>query len=113
MNSQEEKALFKEISKSNEKSFEKLFHAYYGHLCLFASRIIKDNISAEEIVQDFFVKLWEKRQQLTIETSVKNYLFRSIKNLCLNQIKHNKTKKKLKFFEYLNVFLFDGLPETI
>jgi len=28
------------------------------------------------------------------------------------KIKHNKTKKKLKFFEYLNVFLFDGLPET-
>ena len=92
MNSLEEINLFKDISKSNEKSFEKLFHAYYGHLCLFASRIIQDDISAEEIVQDFFVKLWEKRQQLTIETSVKSYFFRSIKNLCLNHIQHNKTK---------------------
>ncbi len=92
MNSQEEKALFKEISKSNEKAFEKLFHRYYGHLCLFASRIIQNDNAAEEIVQDFFVKLWEKREQITIETSVKSYLFRAVKNLCLNFIQHNKTK---------------------
>ena len=92
MKLEDEKNLFEEIKNSNEKSFEKLFHRYYGHLCLFASRIIQDDISAEEIVQDFFVKLWEKREQLTIETSVKSYLFRSIKNLCLNFIQHNKTK---------------------
>lgn len=92
MKSQQEKDLFEEICNDNEKAFEQLFHNYYGHLCLFASGILKDEISAEEIVQDFFVKLWEKRKQLTIETSVKSYLFQSIKNLCLNFIQHNKTK---------------------
>lgn len=92
MNSTEEKLLFEAIKNDDVKAFEKLFHKYYGHLCLFASRILLDDISAEEIVQDFFVKLWEKRAQLTIETSVKNYLFRSVKNLCLNFIQHNKTK---------------------
>lgn len=35
-----------------------------------------------------------KREQITIETSIKNYFFRSIKNLCLNYIQHNKTKNK-------------------
>ncbi len=92
MNSEQDRNLFEEIRKDNEKAFEKLFHNYYGHLCLFASRILQDDISAEEIVQDFFVKLWEKRHQLSIETSVKNYLFRSVKNLCLNFIQHNKIK---------------------
>ena len=92
MNTEEENNLFEEIKNNNEKAFEKLFHKYYGHLCLYASRILQDNISAEEIVQDFFVKLWEKRFQLSIETSVKNYLFRSVKNMCLNLIQHNKTK---------------------
>ncbi len=94
MNSEEEKSLFEESRNDNEKAFEKLFHNYYGHLCLFASQILQDDISAEEIVQDFFVKLWEKRKQLTIETSVKNYFFRSIKNLCLNLIQHNKIKHR-------------------
>jgi RNA polymerase sigma-70 factor (ECF subfamily) len=59
---------------------------------VFSSHIIHDDDSAEEIVQDFFVRLWEKRNQIHIETSVKNYFFRSVKNLCLNHIQHDKTK---------------------
>lgn len=90
----EEKVLFEKIKKSDEKAFEILFHKYYGILCSFAVKIINDDVAAEEIVQDFFVKLWEKREQVFIETSVKNYFFRSVKNLCLNLIQHNKTKIK-------------------
>ena len=92
MNQPEEKVLFDRIKRGDEKAFEMLFNKYYGHLCLFAARIINDDVTAEEIVQDLFVKLWEKREQLFIETSLKNYLFRSVKNLCLNFIQHNKTK---------------------
>jgi len=92
MNRPEEKEIFERIKKGDEKAFEILFHKYYGHLCLFATRIINDDAASEEIVQDFFVKLWEKREQLFIETSINNYFFRSVKNLCLNFIQHNKTK---------------------
>jgi RNA polymerase sigma-70 factor (ECF subfamily) len=94
MNNPEEKVLFERIKNGDEKAFEILFYKYYGHLCLFASKIINDDVAAEEIVQDFFVKLWEKREHFSIETSIKNYLFRSVKNLCLNFIQHNKTKIK-------------------
>lgn len=103
MNQLEEKVLFEQVKKNNEKAFETLFHRYYGHLCGFASNLIRDDAAAEEIVQDFFVKLWEKRNQLIIETSVKNYLFRSVKNLCLNFIQHNKTKLR-----YTNSVLSDA-----
>ena len=92
MNQPEEKDVFERIKKGDEKAFEILFRKYYGHLCLFATKIINDDVAAEEIVQDFFVKLWEKREQLFIETSIKNYFFRSVKNLCINFIQHNKTK---------------------
>ncbi len=92
MNSFEEKNVFENIKEGNKKAFEQLFKTYYNYLCAFATTIVNDDIAAEEIVQDFFVKLWEKKDQITIETSVKNYLFRSVKNLCLNQIKHNNIK---------------------
>lgn len=92
MDRTEEIELFERIKNSDEGAFEILFHKYYKYLCLYASKIIQDDDSAEEIVQDLFVKLWEKREQLNIETSIKNYLFRSVKNLCLNFIQHNKTK---------------------
>uniref|UniRef100_UPI0032180E84 RNA polymerase sigma-70 factor n=1 Tax=uncultured Draconibacterium sp. TaxID=1573823 RepID=UPI0032180E84 len=92
MNPFEENNLFEKIQKGDEKAFEHLFKMYYSHLCAFATNIIEDEIAAEEIVQDFFVKLWEKRNKLTIEISVKRYLFRSVKNLCFNLIKHNNVK---------------------
>ncbi|WP_346859208.1 RNA polymerase sigma-70 factor [uncultured Draconibacterium sp.] len=92
MKSIEEKDLFEKIKQGNERAFEHLFKTYYAHLCVFASKIIEDEIAAEEIVQEFFVKLWEKRTLLTIDSSVKNYLFKSIKNLCLNFIKHNNVR---------------------
>lgn len=92
MNPLEEKTIFEKIQKGDEKAFEQLFKSYYEYLCLFAAKIIEDEINAEEIVQDIFVKFWEKRTQINIETSIKNYLFRSVKNSCLNTIKHNKTR---------------------
>ena len=94
MDQTEEKDLFKAIQNNDEEAFEKLFHKYYGHLCLFASRILLDDEAAEEIVQDFFVKLWEKRVLLFVETSVRSYFYRSVRNQCLNLIEHNKIKYK-------------------
>jgi RNA polymerase sigma-70 factor (ECF subfamily) len=83
-----EKQLFDQIKNNDEQAFEQIFHHYYQNLCVFASKIIKDNDAAEEIVQDLFVKMWEKRKSLNINTSLKNYLVRSVKNQCINFIKH-------------------------
>ena len=88
-----EKELFNQIKKGDEKAFEIVFHHYYQNLCVFAAKILQDDLAAEEIVQDMFVKIWEKRQQLEIKSSLKNYLVRSVKNHCLNFIKHNKVKE--------------------
>lgn len=92
MNRPDDKALFKRITEGDEKAFEKLFHAYYANLCRFATGIISEDETAEEIVQDLFVKIWEKRTQLIINSSIKNYLYRAAKNQCLNFIKHNNIK---------------------
>ena len=46
--------------------------------------------SAENIVQNVFVRFWDNRAALTIHTGVRSYLFTSVRNSCLNQIKHDK-----------------------
>lgn len=92
MNQFEEQNLFSSLKAGEERAFEKLFRNYYAPLCYYASKILQDDGAAEEIVQDFFVRLWEKRDEIEIETSLKNYFFRSVKNLCLNQIKHERVK---------------------
>ncbi len=90
----EEKILFDKLKEDDIEAFEILFHRYYGYLCLFANKFLNDPINAEEIVQDFFVRLWEKREKLNIDTSVKNYFFRSVKNMCMNVLQHEKIKAK-------------------
>jgi len=73
-------------------SFEAVFKMHYAELCGFANKYLGDLDSAEEIVQSLFVRLWEKREGLNIETSLKSYLFSAARNACLNHIKHEKIK---------------------
>jgi RNA polymerase sigma-70 factor (ECF subfamily) len=94
MSQSDEKVLFENIKKGHLQSFETLFHRYYGYLCSYAEKFTLNHHAAEEIVQEFFVQLWEKREKISIESSVKNYFFRSIKNHCLNYIQHQKIHDK-------------------
>ncbi len=57
---------------------------------------LKDLDAAEEIVQDLFVKFWENRATIKISSSVRSYLFTSVRNSCLNFIKHLKIEESYK-----------------
>ena len=85
--------LLERVRKGDEKAFEMLFRTYYKSLCLFAFRILKDDEVAEEIVQDIYYYLWEKRENLELTTSVKSYLFKSVYNNSLKYLRHQKIVK--------------------
>jgi len=74
----------------NESSYEELFRKWYTPLCKMIFRIIKDKDKTEDIVQEVFVKLWEKRTELKIETSLKSYLYRASINASYNYLEKNK-----------------------
>ncbi len=94
MNLTEDRELYLKLREGDERAFQVLFRKYYQAMCHFANQFVTNHETAEEIVQEMFVKLWEKRSVLNIETSVKHYLFRSVRNHCLNQIQHEKIKKQ-------------------
>lgn len=82
---------FLELLKAgNELSYKRLFDEYYPGLCVFAKKYTNDLDTAKEIVQDLFVKLYADRKSISFKTSLKSYLYQSVKNRCLNYIKHNK-----------------------
>lgn len=78
----------------DDAAFEQLFKTHFKALHAYANVTLRDEEQAEEIVQSVFIKLWEKRELLHIDTSVKAYLYRSVHNECLNYIKHIKVKAK-------------------
>ncbi len=89
-----EKDLIARLKSGDQTAFELLFHFYYPGLVMYASQFTANIEDAEEIVQDFFVRFWEKHQKLVPCDSLKNYFFSSVKNSSLDFLKHQKIEKK-------------------
>lgn len=94
MNQKDDQNLYLQLKEGNEQAFKVLFEKYYASMCHYACQFLKDSDMAEETVQELFVRLWEKRSTLSIDTSVSNYLFRSVHNHCLNQLQHQKIRQQ-------------------
>ena len=70
----EENDLIMLLQKGNEDAYKQLFVKYYSPLCEYASQYISDDDS-EELVQELMLFIWETKENLVIETSLKSYLF--------------------------------------
>lgn len=81
-----EEILIGRFIRGDETAFELLFRHYYPGLVIFVSQITLDKAEAEEIVQDFFFRLWKRRDQIKESPSLKSYLFTSVKNRGINFI---------------------------
>jgi len=76
--------------------FEKLFKSHYSQLCSYANLFLNDPDAAEDVVQEVFFKLWKNRGELTINTTIKSYLFRAVRNGCMNVIDHISVREAYK-----------------
>lgn len=89
-----ESNIIRKISAGSEKAFEQLFKKHYSGLCGYAVKYVWDLDQAEEIVQDLFFNLWNKKNNLIIDISLEAYLFRAVRNACLNFLKHQKIRQQ-------------------
>jgi RNA polymerase sigma-70 factor (ECF subfamily) len=87
-----DKVSFDAIRSGDVNAFETMFRTYYQPLCRYAYSFVHETEEAEEIVQSSFISFWEKKESIEITTSVKAYLYRAIRNACLNNLKHEKVK---------------------
>jgi RNA polymerase sigma-70 factor (ECF subfamily) len=74
----------------DELAFEILFRKYYVRLCGFANKFLPNTAESEEIVQDVFLNIWKKKDQLKLDNEIRPYLFKSVQNLCYNFLEHKK-----------------------
>jgi len=77
-----------------QDTFQYLFKKYYQALCAFARQFINERDICEDTVQDAYASLWDVRTGFSEENAVKYYLYNSVRNKCLNVIRHNKVKEK-------------------
>jgi RNA polymerase sigma-70 factor (ECF subfamily) len=85
-----EYTLIESIKAGNENAFKSLFFLYSVKLSLWAYKTTGDKQAAEDIVQDFFLQLWYKREQLCIDISFSSYAYRAIYNASLNYLRDHE-----------------------
>jgi RNA polymerase sigma-70 factor (family 1) len=85
-----ETLLIKKIREGDEHAFEIVFLKYYTPLCRFSWKYVHSEVLAEEIVQEVFAQIWEKRLQLDIDGHLRGLLYDATRNKALNYIKHQK-----------------------
>ncbi len=81
--------LFLQVKKGDDKALEELFFRTFPRLFDFASKITRDNAIAEDILQDAFIKLWEKKGRIE-SINIEAYLFKLVRNQCLDYIRFVK-----------------------
>lgn len=75
------------------KAYEILFKKYYKILCLQAVFFLRDESQAEDLVLELFTEIWDKKIYKKIGTSFKSYLYRAVRNKCINAAKKNKLSR--------------------
>lgn len=88
--------LIKAFKEGNQQAFEKLFEQYHKKLYAFLFRLLNAKEDAEEIVQETFIKIWEKREDFIEGYPFQSFLFKIAKNAFLNL---NRKKVNRKVFE--------------
>jgi len=98
------------IRLGDEQAFELLFRKYFVRLCVFVNKFLNNPEESREIVQEVFMRLWEGREDLDPERSVKGYIFMIAQNMSLNRLRRLKLASqyadicKLVYLEHGNEF---------
>lgn len=80
------------LKSGDERAFDAFFFHHYHSFCFFAKRLLKDRFAAEEIVEDSFIKYWQRHPDFDDLNSIKSFLYITIRNACINFIKTRETR---------------------
>jgi len=94
-NAGDQRFILNELQKGNERAFDTIFKQYYKPLCQFSFSFIKDQDAAENLIQEVFVKLWEKRENLTNIDNLLSYLMGMVRNQSIDFLRKEKTNSKI------------------
>lgn len=83
------------LKADDERAFDALFRHYSALVYRFAYGYLKSRPAAEEIVQECFIKIWERREQLRDDVPLKGYLFTTAHHAILNELRRDQHHLRL------------------
>ncbi|PCH71466.1 MAG: RNA polymerase sigma-70 factor [Bacteroidales bacterium] len=100
------------VREKSAEAFEELYKLYYADLTVFAQGYVYQQDIAEDLVQETIYQLWETASSQRITKSIKSYLYASIRNKCLNYLRHLKVEDKYRKKE-VDAIQFSGVYEMV
>ncbi len=85
-----EEQILEVVNTKDRVLYKRLYDTYYAALCHYASRLLRNIASEEDVVQDVFVKFWETDTVFNTTRAVTSYLYRAVYNACLNLLRDCK-----------------------
>lgn len=83
------------IIHGDKSIFDELFVQLYDVLCQYSFSIVKSEHEAEDIVQEVFINLWSGRSKLDIQTNLRAYLYRSVRNQSIDALRKKATRNNI------------------
>lgn len=108
----DEKILVQQLKEGDDAAFEKIYNKTYPVLFSYVLNFLENRLFVEDVLEEIFLNLWEKRENLHIDVSIKSYLFKSAKNACLDFVRkknvrdsyRTKIEKKYNIEKSLELF---------
>ena len=86
--------ILEHLAKNDVQAFDFLYNKYFSKLYGAVYKRLQNRELTEEVIQELFISLWERRGVLTISTTIETYLFSSVKYLVIAQYKKNNLFEK-------------------
>jgi RNA polymerase sigma-70 factor (ECF subfamily) len=95
------------LKNDDARAFEIIFYAWYGSILHFCKEYIYDSEASRNIVQTVFMRLWEKRNTIDIDSNLKSYLYTIARNECITYLRH--LKAEAEYFRHAKEYFPDQL----
>ena len=94
----EEKEILLALRSGCQSAFRRIYSLYSGRIYLNISKIVKSEQDAAELLQEVFIKVWDKRELIDVEQSFRSYLFQIARYTVYNFIRKNNMEKQIQAY---------------
>lgn len=91
----EDSELMDRLREGDDLALKLIYKKYWNQLYLSAYNVLHDQPACEDIIQDLFINLWNKREQIEIKTSLKSYLYASVRYEVYRQVRHGSVREDI------------------
>jgi len=90
----DERELLDRLRRGDDAAYEAIFRQWYAPLVATTAALLREREPAEEVVQDVMLELWRRRESLTLEQSLRAYLFQASRNRALNYLRRLRVETR-------------------